>query len=310
MGTLLFGILPAIVALGVIALSIQTMLRAFGWVQLVLAVPAVLIATLSLWVLKNIFVDNSWPTFIPHVAITATIPLLLIQLYLTRRAPADAAAGMKDRQRPRHVRFQLICGLVLIALSIPPLVLMAREIAMGWVTRARYVERVLRHEPEHVGGELRTEIGGHVVSLEDDQPYRPNGDERVDGLVRILVDGKDYSTNGRVKIRLNSRDANRYWGYVCLMEFVDHYTRMEHVAVAQNLGRRFRTLTVSADGSVVEDEFDYNDRCDAPMRVLLISRVVPSPMGSCFSPILGSIAYPVIYPWISAALGLTWTIDA
>lgn len=297
---LLFGILPALVALGIVVIAVQSMIRAFSAAQLALGVPAVLIATWSLWVLKNIFVDAAWPTYLPHLTILATIPLAAIQWNLARRRTPVGDTALR-------VRKFLIAGAILVAISIPPVARMAREVVTSVTADHRYsVEHLTSRES--TGGALRAEIGGHVVALEDDQPFDPSREARVDGVVRILVDGRDYSANSRVEIRLESRDANRYWGYVYLTKLIDHRRDLQHLVVAQNVEGRFRTLTVSADGSVVEDQFDYDERCERPVRVLLIQSVVPSPIGRCFGTMhpLPSMVYPVVYPWITAALGLTW----
>lgn len=154
--------------------------------------------------------------------------------------------------------------------------------------------------------ELRATIGGHEVRLEDDQPFREAGEVRVEGSVRILVAGRDYSSRAPAQIRLDARNANRYWGYVYLKKLVDHQERTEQLVVAQNIGRgRFRTVSVSADGRVIEDHFEYAERCSPPVRALLIYEVVPHPSGYCSDvlQLYPSFLYPVLYPWISGAVG-------
>jgi hypothetical protein len=302
---MMFGVLPAVAALGVIVVSVQLIIRAFGVVQLVLGFPAIVAAAWSLWVLKNIFVDAAWPTYLPHIVITASLSLVMIQWHLARPRPV--------RPDARRARALMIVGGILLVISSVPLLRMARELAGSMSVDRRFaVERIQSHEPGIAGGALESEIGGHLVKLEDEQPFDASGDARADGPVRILIDGRDYSTDSRAEIRLNSKDANRYWGYVYLMKLIDRDQGTQHLVVAQNVGAgRYRTLTVSADGSVVEDEFDYGERCDRPLRVRLIDSVVPSPIGRCFGSAYGSrsLIYPVVYPWITAALGLAWVID-
>lgn len=303
MTMVLFGIVPAVVALGVIVVSIRSMVRAFSLVQLTVGIPAILVAAWSLFVLERIFLDNAWPTFLPHILIPLTVPLAAFQWRLARRTDSDI-----------DERVLFVVGLGLLAISATPLVLMAREIAMSNAAVARYsTEHIQSGEPGMAGGALRAEIGGHVVALEDDQPLDTNGDVRVHGLVRILIDGRDYSTKSTAEIRLNSRDANRYWGYVYLMKLVDRRERAHRVAVAQNLGNgRFRTLTVSANGTVVEDQFDYAQRCDPPVRAILIDYVVGHSAGLCSTEQDGwaAVFYPVVYPWVFCALGFGCVIDA
>jgi hypothetical protein len=201
-----------------------------------------------------------------------------------------------------------VVGVLLLAVPARPLWLMWREIAIGSEVNGRYaVERVTNQERGMEGGALRGTVGGHTLVLEDDQRFQADGDVRVDGLVRILVDGKEYSSQANVKIRLACRDANRYWGYVYLMRLVDRQAGGDSLVVAQNLGRAgFRTVSVSESGSVVEDQFDYAGRCAPPIRALLIRNVVPHPSGFCSDvmQVWPSILYPVIYPWASGAIGI------
>jgi len=206
------------------------------------------------------------------------------------------------------MRVLFIIGSVLLAISARPLVLMGREAIIGSQVRARYsVERIISREQGMGGGALLATIGGHVVALKDDQPFNEDGDIRVDAPVQILVDGQDYSHSANARIRLARRDANRYWGFVFLMGLVDHQEATEQIVVAQSLGRgQFRTLSVSADGRVTEDQFDYAGRCLPPVRALLIRYVVSHPSGFCSDvmQVWPSVFYPVLYPWVSGALGL------
>jgi hypothetical protein len=300
---ILFGVLPGMVALGVIMVSVRSIVRAVSVAQLILGLPTITVAVWSLLILERIFLDAAWPTYLPHIAIAAISPLAAIQWHLARGKGSDV-----DERR------LFIIGLVLLAVSVPPSAFMAREIAMSNIAARRYsAEHIQSREPGMAGGALTAEIGGHVVALEDAQPVDTNGDLRVDGIVRILIDGRDYSTDSRAEIRLNSRDANRYWGYVYLMRLIDRDEGTQQLVVAQNLlNGRFRTLTVSANGSVLQDEFGYEERCDPPVRALLIDSVVPSPSGLCSAGQQGWVAvvYPVIYPWVSCALGLGCLVDA
>jgi hypothetical protein len=184
---------------------------------------------------------------------------------------------------------------------------MVREFWIGSRIAERYsVDRIISGERGMEGGALRDEIHGHVVALEDDQPFNQAGDVRVDGPVRILVDGHDHSYPAKVRIRLSQRDANRYWGFVHLMRLIDHQTGVESLVVAQNLGAEgYRTVSVYADGRIVEDRFGYADRCNPPIRAVLIRSVVPHPSGYCSDllQVWPSILYPLLYPWASGALG-------
>jgi hypothetical protein len=207
----------------------------------------------------------------------------------------------------------LIPGVALLILSAKPLALMGREFAVGSAVNSRYsVERITGPAREGSRDAVRATIGTHTVALEDDQPVQGGGpDVRVDGPVRIKIDGKDYSHPALATIRLSERDAGRYWGYVYLMRLVGRQERTQQLVVAQNIGRyQFRTVSLSIDGRVVEDRFDYEARCSPPVRALLIRTVVPHPSGFC-SDVMAvgpSYFYPLLYPWISGIVGVVFVM--
>ncbi len=85
----------------------------------------------------------------------------------------------------------------------------------------------------------------------------------------------------------------------------------DRLVVAQNLGGgQYRTVSVFADGRVVEDQFDYASRCTPPVRAELIRYVVPHPSGYCSDVMQGwpSLWYPVLYPFVSGGLGVVITV--
>ena len=182
---------------------------------------------------------------------------------------------------------------------------------IGWVVTARYaVEGIVSSEKGMEGGALRTEIGGHIVELVDDRPVAPDepfkiNDAREPGSVSIRVDGREVSTPVKAIVRLHRRDANRYWGYVYLGRLVDR-EGPERLVVAQNLGQgEYRTVSVFADGNIVEDKFSYGARCSPPVRAELIRSVVPHPSGYCSDvmQVWPSLFYPILYPWFSGLMG-------
>lgn len=299
----LFGIIPALAALAVIVISIRSIVYGFSVLQLVLGIPAILIASLSVMILERIFLDNAWPTFLPHILIPLTVPLAAFQWRLARRSHPNLDAGVLFK-----------AGVGLLVVSVTPLALIAREIVLSRATAARYsIEHIESGEPGLAGGALSARVGGHVMALEDDQPLDTSGDARVDGLVRITIDGRDYSTDSTVPIRLNSRDANRYWGHVYLMKVVDRRESAHGLAVAQNLKNgRFRTLMVWGNGRITEDEFGYAQRCDPAFRAMLIGSVVGHPLGLCSTEQDGWAAmfFPVVYPLLFAAVGFGCVLDA
>jgi hypothetical protein len=209
------------------------------------------------------------------------------------------------------MRATLIIGLSLLGISAPPLFLMAREVAIGSVVTKRYpVERIVSSEKGMESGALRAEVGGHVVELVDNRPVVPEepfkiNDAREPGSVSIRVDGRVVSTPVKAIVRLHRQDANRYWGYVYLMRVVDR-EGPERLVVAQNLGQgEYRTVSVFADGNIIEDKFTYGARCSPPIRAELIRSVVPHPSGYCSDvmQVWPSLFYPILYPWFSGLAG-------
>jgi hypothetical protein len=209
-------------------------------------------------------------------------------------------------------RSLFLAGLLLLLVSAPPLLLSARELAIGRSINARYTfEHIDSSEPGVYGGALRAEIGGHQVELQDNvpfrtlEPFKADTGERLPGRVTVRVDGAARPPDVQAMIRPSHKDANRYWGYVYLMRVRDR-EGADRLAVAQNLGDgRFRTISVFEDGEVVEDTFTYAERCSPPIRAALIRFVVPHPSGFCSDvmQVWPSLWYPVLYPWVSGAAG-------
>ena len=202
------------------------------------------------------------------------------------------------------MRAALIIGLSLLGISAPPLFLMAREVIVGSVVTKRYAVQPVD------SGALHAEVGGHAVELVDNQPVAPEepfkiNDGREPGSVSIRVDGQVVSTPVRAIVRVHRRDADRYWGYVYLMRVVDR-EGPERLVVAQNLGQgEYRTVSVFADGNIIEDKFNYGARCSPPIRAQLIRFVVPHPSGYCSDvlQVWPSLFYPILYPWFSGLAG-------
>jgi hypothetical protein len=206
----------------------------------------------------------------------------------------------------------LIISVALLAVSAPRLTVMGRELAIDAAIRDRYaVERVVSSAKGMEGGALRAVIGGHLVELVDDRPFLADepfkvNDRRERGLVSIAVDGVVTSSPVPAIIRLHRRDANRYWGFVYLMRLLDR-DGPERLVVAQNLGEgEYRTVSIFADGRVVEDRFSYPERCSPPVRAWLIRYVVAHPSGYCsdLMQVWPSLFYPVLHPWVSGLAGL------
>jgi hypothetical protein len=209
------------------------------------------------------------------------------------------------------MRSLVAIGIVLVTVSVYPLLLMSREAIVGHRVSQRYaVEATQVHGPVGIAHSLTAELGGHRVELTDDQlPFAREPftieEGRSTGLVRVMVDGRSVSSPVTAVIRRAYNDANRYWGYVYLKRLKD-LRGPERLVVAQNLGvAGYRTISVFADGTIIEDAFEYSARCSPPVRALLIQPVVPHPNGYCSDvlQVWPSIWYPILYPFFSGALG-------
>jgi hypothetical protein len=201
---------------------------------------------------------------------------------------------------------------LLLAVSIYPLLLMAREIAIGSRLNERYAVELNFSEKAGMSAEvIEAELSGHRVELRDDSPTSDDREARVEGTVRVVVDGRDYAHAAPVTIRPAFSDANRYWGYVYLTKLVDRQDGTAHLVVALNIGRdRYRLLWVGADGRVTDEEFNYADRCLDPKRVLVIRNVAGRSPGYCSDLLQAwpSFWYPILFPWLSGATGLVCTL--
>jgi hypothetical protein len=211
----------------------------------------------------------------------------------------------------------LMVGAVLVVFSAPPLLLMVREMAVGSSVRAQYRVGDWKSSKAEAGSEDESAlIGDHRVELIDDQPLRVHEPFKADqdlsapGKVQIVIDGKPYSQPMAVTIRLMARGANRHWGFIHLSRLFESGgpTRL---VVAQRFGNdQYRTISVFADGRIIEDQFDYDARCNPPVRALLIQFVATHPIGFCSDVMTGypSILFPVLYPFASSVMGLAFVV--
>ena len=79
---IVWGVLPAVVAVAAIALSARSATRHSGAVQLALSGAVLALSLFALLVLKRIFIDGAWPTAVPHLAIAASCCLAGVQRWV------------------------------------------------------------------------------------------------------------------------------------------------------------------------------------------------------------------------------------
>ena len=202
----------------------------------------------------------------------------------------------------------LAVGLVLLTVSAWPLFLMGRELAARRAVQDRY-------QFEGISG-VSDRIGTTEVRLKDNVPGSDSGRLKVKGPIKIEIGGKDFSVSSPIGIRPHYSDIDRYQGFAHLVRARDTSEGASYLVVMQNLGTggkvpffpnvRWRALWVNESGSVREDVFGYQDRCSPPVRSWLANWVSPTLMG-CHSDLMQgtpNLLYPLLYPWVSGAVGL------
>jgi hypothetical protein len=91
-----FGVFPAMVAIGAMGLSLRAIARAFGPVQILMGVSTIGAALWSLLVLKRIFLDGAWPTYLPHLIIAGCVVVAALQSLLARRVNRIGSGLKRD----------------------------------------------------------------------------------------------------------------------------------------------------------------------------------------------------------------------
>jgi hypothetical protein len=82
---LVFGIVPAVVALVVVGAAIHSMTRRFIVAQIIMGTSAIVLSVTALLTLKRMFVDHAWPTYLPYYAIGVGLVIVAIQQRTTGR---------------------------------------------------------------------------------------------------------------------------------------------------------------------------------------------------------------------------------
>jgi hypothetical protein len=216
----------------------------------------------------------------------------------------------------RRVTALFWIGGLLVAISVYPLFLMAREVSTGYYVGFRY-----RVTPTY--DSQTAAIGAHRISLADEYGTSPDPSARIRGTVRILIDGRDYSEANGVEIRPYFHDENRYHGYLGIVSVTDHFNNDSYAVGIQNLGvdpdrskshaddfdfqyLRFRSVMLNSDGAVREEIFFYKDRGTPPIRAALARYVSPTPMGFHSDLMMGwpTLLYPLLFPFGSGLAGI------
>ncbi len=89
----LWAILPLILSVVLLLMSLNAIRRDRRFVQFYLGLQALLLLTLAIIVLVRMLQPNTWPSFVPHLALLVALPLVLLQHWLdkTHRNRAESA---------------------------------------------------------------------------------------------------------------------------------------------------------------------------------------------------------------------------
>jgi hypothetical protein len=78
--TLVFGLLPTVVAVSCIIGSVFVTIRARGFFHFVASTVVIASAGWSLLILYRIFFGGAWPTYLPHIVIGVALVITLGQV--------------------------------------------------------------------------------------------------------------------------------------------------------------------------------------------------------------------------------------
>ena len=90
---LLWGVIPAVIALVSAVLSIRCAVQRRNGAQIFGATVVILFTGYSLWLLKKIFVDDYWPVYIPHflIAVASVIAVIQVRSVTSRKKEPNQA---------------------------------------------------------------------------------------------------------------------------------------------------------------------------------------------------------------------------
>lgn len=88
---IMWFVLPAIICLVVITKTIRLSRKIKKWYSWLLSLIIFLSDGLSLAILGTIYFTDSWPTFIPHIAIGFSLILLCIQFAIRQRRDVQSS---------------------------------------------------------------------------------------------------------------------------------------------------------------------------------------------------------------------------
>jgi hypothetical protein len=85
---IIYFVIPTFLAVVAIAASIMAFWQTARIGQILISVPVSIELAWALLILKRMFFDNVWPTFLPYYIIGLCAPIVVGQILLTRHRPA------------------------------------------------------------------------------------------------------------------------------------------------------------------------------------------------------------------------------
>jgi len=208
----------------------------------------------------------------------------------------------------RKTNIPLLIGLLLFAISAYPLFLHGREFLASNMAYSQY-------ELNPIYDKTQVNFYGNDIVLSDQ--FANPSEEYKAGSVDIKVNGRDYSHSSKVEIRPMFHDANRYHGYLHLVELIDKKKNTSVMAIIQRISGietppfntkelAWRLLLVARDGSVTEEVFKFGEQSKPIYRGMLVNFASPIGVGY-YNNVLHAyptIFYPIIYPYATGAVGI------
>ncbi|MEH7515639.1 hypothetical protein V7146_23230 [Gottfriedia acidiceleris] len=222
------------------------------------------------------------------------------------------------------LKFLTITSCLLFLLSIVPIFNMFREVSIGNEMTKRYELDSLFPSDEngqlinptiHYGKNtiaFKEEKMGKTVKLSDNEIVDHEIKKKELVKMHIIVNQKEISKpniiNADTYFQQNV-DAVRYKNWIGVVTVKDHKTKTEQIKIVQRLSdddatnrqKKWKIITVSKDGKINEEIFEYKHRGHSPLGVEVVSfsGTALSGMGYHSNIMQGfpSIMFPFIYPF-------------
>jgi len=213
------------------------------------------------------------------------------------------ATQSKQPRFTLSARFCGVTGTVLLALSLPVLILMILELwASQYAYSAYQIEPVFDFKMPITFGSHRINIQPSTKVASDDMPFFP---------YRITIDEADLTLPdvAGTGCTLMQTQPNRVGAAI----LADQKLQSKRLTITQGLSAwprdLYRIISVHPDGSITQEVFTSAERQSPMYRVMLMSLSARVTMGF-YSEVLNgwpSCIYPIFYPFATGLLGVVFT---